>query len=311
MATASGVELGKHASSQGRPSLSEGRAATRIRANRSALLILPALLLILAVFAYPVGVILLRAFTSHSGTEDGIWANFDWYLTNSVQRTILLRTFITSASVTAICLVVCYPFTYVLTTLKGAWFALALGIVLISSGQSILVRTFAWKILLRDNGPINMTLDAAGLGRVHLLGTTGGVIVAMCQVMAPFMILSLYSSMRGIDGRLIDASRSLGASAATSFIRVYAPLSLPGVAAGSLLVFVLSLGFYVTPAVVGSPQNSLLSQAIVNEIRTKLDWGHAGAMALTLLVLTLLLIAVVTVLTSRKLAVVSGRGQGR
>lgn len=279
--------------------------------DRSALLILPAALTIGILFLYPVGIILARGFTDHIGSQGGWLANFEWYLGSEVQRAILWRTYVTAGIVTAVCLLVCYPFAYVLTTLKRTWFAVAFGIVLISSGQSILVRTFSWKVLLRDNGPINDLLEMIGVGRVHLLGTTTGVVIAMCQVMAPFMILSLYSNMRGLDKRLVDAARSLGASPASAFLRVYVPLSLPGVAAGCLLVFVVSLGFYVTPAVVGSPQNSLLSQAIVNEIQTKLDWGHAGAMAVTLLVSTLLLLGVVSVAISKRLRIVAGRGVGK
>ncbi len=309
--TSDGACLGRRPTSSRWPSLPRGRATGWARSNRSALLVLPAVVVIAVVFAYPVGTILLRAFTSHAGADQGIWANFDWYLGDPVQRTILIRTYTTSAIVTVLSLLVCYPFAYVLTTLKGGKLALALGIVLLSSGQSILVRTFAWKVLLRDNGPINNTLDGVGLNKIHLLGTTAGVIVAMCQIMAPFMILLLYASMRGIDRRVMDASLSLGASPIKSFFMVYLPLSLPGIAAGTLLVFVLSLGFYITPAVVGSPQNSMLSQAIVDEIQTKLDWGHAGAMAMTLLFLTLVLIGGVAALASKKLAVVAGRGVGR
>jgi putative spermidine/putrescine transport system permease protein len=286
-------------------------SAARRRFDPALLLMVPAVIVVVIVFAYPVGAILLRAFTFHESADAGMLANFHWYLGEPVQRTILGRTFVTSAAVTAICLLVCYPFAYVLTTLKGRWLAAAVGIVLIASGQSILVRTFSWKVILRDNGPVNAVLSALSIDPIKLLGTTTGVVVAMCQVMAPFMILALYANMRGIDGRYVQAAMSLGASPLSSFARVYLPLSLPGVAAGSLLVFVLSLGFYITPAVVGSPQNALLSQAIVNEIQTKLDWGHAGAMAVTLLVVTLALLGVIAALTTRRIAVVSGRGVGR
>ena len=286
-------------------------AGRRLRVDRAALLVLPAIVLVIAVFGYPVAEILTRTFTFRSGADQGFWSNLAWYLSDPVQRTILLRTYATSALVTAICLVVCYPFAYFLTTLKGVWLGVAIGAVLISSGQSILVRTFAWKVLLRDNGPINSAFEAIGIGRISMLGTTGGVVAAMCQVMAPFMILALYANMRGIDRRYLDAALSLGASPVSVFCRIYLPLSLPGIAAGTLLVFVISLGFYITPAVVGSPQNALLSQALVDEIRTKLDWGHAGAMAVTLLVLTLVIIGSVAAAAAKKLAVVAGRGVGR
>jgi putative spermidine/putrescine transport system permease protein len=123
------------------------------------------------------------------------------------------------------------------------------------------------------------------------------------------MILPLYANLRNIDRRLLSAAGSLGASPASAFWRVYAPLSLPGVAAGSLLVFVLSLGFYITPAIVGSPSNSLISQAIVAQTQKLLDWGHAGAMGLVLLVTTLVLVGLVAWFTRRRLAIV-GMGGG-
>ncbi len=278
----------------------------RLGADRWALLILPALLFVAVVFAYPVGTALVRAFTS--GTDQGLLTNFEWYLGDPTQMTILRRTFTTAALIALICAVVSYPFAYLLTVVGRRWQILLLAIVIISSWQSILVRTFAWKIILREEGPLNDVLGVFGIGSISLLGTTTGVLIAMCQVMAPFMILPLYAGMRNIDMRLVDAARSLGASPASSFMRVYLPLSLPGLAAGTLLVFVISLGFYITPAIVGSPQNALLSQAIVLQIQRLLDWGHAGAMALTLFVATLLVLGVAFALLRRRLQIVSGRG---
>lgn len=279
--------------------------------DKYALLMIPAVLLVLVVFLYPVGLILIRAFTHHSDDSGGVFDNFIWYFGSEVQRTVLLRTFTTSALVTLVCLVLCYPFALVMTRLKRSWFMLALAVVLIAAMQSILVRTFSWRVLLRESGPVNDFFEAIGLGRITLLGTTTGVVIAMCQVMAPFMILSLYSNLRGIDRRLNDAAQSLGSAPLSAFFRVSFPLSLPGIAAGSLLVFILSLGFYITPAVVGSPQNSLLSQAIVNEVQAKLDWGHAGAMAMTLLLVTLLFLGLLSALLSKPLAIVSGKGVGK
>jgi putative spermidine/putrescine transport system permease protein len=268
----------------------------------------PALLLVVLVFAYPVGAILARTFTDHVGTQGGPFANLGWFFSDPVQVKILLRTFQTSLIVTVVCLLVCYPFAYALTKVRGRWQTLLLGITVISCWQSILVRNYGWRTILRDNGPLNDALGLVGLGPLHLLGTTTGVIVGMCQIMAPFMILPLYASLRTIDTRLVVAARSLGASPTAAFFKVYAPLSAPGVVAGCLLVAVVSLGFFITPALLGSSTNALLSQAIQLQISRTLDWGHAGAQSLVLLVSTLLLLAASYLLGQRRLAVLSGRG---
>jgi putative spermidine/putrescine transport system permease protein len=141
-----------------------------------------------------------------------------------------------------------------------------------------------------------------GLGRVELLGTTTGVTIAMAQVMAPYMILPLYADMRTVDRRLVQAAKSLGAGPATAFFKVFLPLTSRGIMAGSLIVFVLSLGFYITPAIIGSPTNSLISQAIVDQTNRLLDWGHAGAMSLVLFVVTFLFIGLATLLGRKSFA---------
>ena len=144
-----------------------------------------------------------------------------------------------------------------------------------------------------------------------LLGTTKAVVIGMSQIMAPFMILPLYASLRNVDRRLVTAARSLGANPATAFFKVYLPLSLPGVVSGCLLVSVLSLGFFITPALLGSTSDSLLSQAIVLQIQKVLDWGHAGAMSLVLLVSTMLLLTIGGLVVRRRLTLVTGGGSGR
>jgi putative spermidine/putrescine transport system permease protein len=290
----------------------DGRAAPRLkeRFNSAALLLLPALVMLAVVFIYPVGKIIGRTFTDHTSSQGNALANLEWFFTEPTQITILLRTFQTSLIVTVICLLIAYPFTYLLTTVSRRWLVFLLGIVVISCWQSILVRNYAWRILLRDDGVINDVVTFLGFSKLSLLGTTPGVIIAMCHVMTPFMILPLYANLRNIDRRLLTAARSLGANPATAFGKVYLPLSLPGIMAGSLLVFILSLGFYITPAIIGSPSNSLISQAIVAQTQRLLDWGHAGAMALVLLVSTLVLVGVVAWAMRRRLAVV-GMGGGK
>jgi putative spermidine/putrescine transport system permease protein len=264
----------------------------------------PAVVFLVAGFAYPVGNVLARAFTDRPAGTD-LLANFSWYFSSSTEMDVLRRTFIIAAAVAAICLVVCYPFAYVLTVVGRRWRILLLGIVVIAAWQSLLVRTFAWKILLRDQGPLNDVLGAVGAGRVSLLGETSGVTVAMCQIMAPFMIFPLYASMRTVDRSLLSAAQSLGASPARAFTRVFLPLSLPGIVAGSLLVFLLSLGFYITPAVLGSQQDMMVAQSIDLQVRQRLDWGHAGAMSVTLLGLSLVVVGAVRTALRRRLRVVS------
>lgn len=285
--------------------------AAKGRVNTAALLVLPALVMLSVTFFYPVGKIIGRAFTNHTGTQGNWLANLHWFFSEPTQITILIRTFETSLIVTVICLLIAYPFTYLLTLVSRRWLVLLLGIVVMSCWQSILVRNYAWRILLRDDGVINGIVTFFGFPKVSLLGTTPGVIIAMCHVMTPFMILPLYANLRNIDRRLLTASRSLGANPTTTFFKVYLPLSLPGVMSGALLVFILSLGFYITPAIIGSPDNSLISQAIVAQTQKLLDWGHAGAMGLVLLASTLVLVAVVASLTRRRLERVGAGGGGR
>ena len=282
-----------------------------MRAQGRGLLVLPALALLALAFFYPVEQIVARAFTDHTSSQGGALANLKWYFGDAAQMHILGRTFRTALVVTAICLAVGYPYAYLMTIATRRWQMLLFGIVVISAWQSILVRNYAWRILLRDDGLVNDALAALGFSRAHLLGTATGVTIGMSQVMAPFMILPLFAAMRNVDRRLLLAARSLGAAPPSAFVRVFVPLSLPGIVSGGLLVFVLSLGFYITPALLGSPTDSLLSQSIVLQINRLLDWGHAGAMAFMLLVLTLLLLGAVALAMRRPLARVSGGAGGR
>jgi putative spermidine/putrescine transport system permease protein len=176
--------------------------------------------------------------------------------------------------------------------------------------MSLLVRTYAWLILLETGGPVSNIFNAVGLGHVTLAGNVSGVVVAMAEILAPLAILPLYATMVGIDRRLTKAARSLGAGPVATFFRVYLPLALPGALAGALLVFVLTLGFYVTPQIVGSDQQSLISQLIVGQINYLLAWGHAGALSLFLLLLTLLALIVVARIVRRSTAQLVQSGSG-
>ncbi len=270
------------------------------------LLAVPALLVLLVFFVVPALRLLWLSVTS---PEPG-FGNYTALVADDVTTTVVLRTLLMAAVVTVVCVLVAYPYAYLMTIVSGRWRGVLLAVVLVPFWTSLMARTFAWVVLLQDNGVVNQLLGAIGLGPVRLLGTTAGVTIAMAQVMLPFVVLPVYTAMRGIDRRLVDAALSLGARPVTAFTRVYLPLSLPGVAAGATLVMVLSLGFYVTPSLVGSPKQSMLAQFISVQVNQLVNFGAAGALAVTLLVVTLVLLGGVRMLTRTRGATGAGLAGG-
>jgi putative spermidine/putrescine transport system permease protein len=264
------------------------------RAGRALLLLaLPAVIVLGVFFVVPA---IRLAWLSVSTPELGI-GNYTGLATDGVVVTVVLRTLGMAAVVTVMCVLCAYPYAYLMTIVGPRWRAVLTALVLLPFWTSLMARTFAWVVLLQDTGVVNALLAVVGLGPTRLLGTTAGVSIAMAQVMLPFMVLPVYAAMRGIDRRLVDAAMGLGARPINAFLRVYLPLSLRGVAAGATLVMVLSLGFYVTPSLVGSPQQSMLAQLISVQVNQLLNFGAAGALAVTLLVVTLVLVAGVQRLT--------------
>lgn len=253
------------------------------------LLALPAVVVLAVFFLVPAARL---AWLSVSTPELG-FGNYTGLASDGVVVTVVLRTLGMAAVVTVLCVLCAYPYAYLMTIVGTRWRAVLVALVLLPFWTSLMARTFAWVVLLQDSGPVNGLLSAIGLGPVRLLGTTAGVSIAMAQVMLPFMVLPVYAAMRGIDRRLVDAAMGLGARPVVAFLRIYLPLSLRGVAAGATLVLVLSLGFYVTPALVGSPQQSMLAQLISVQVNQLVAFGAAGALAVTLLVVTLVLVAAV------------------
>ncbi|TIP81622.1 MAG: ABC transporter permease, partial [Mesorhizobium sp.] len=192
---------------------------------------------------------------------------------------------------TLVCLIAGYPYAYVMTAVGPKMRLILILCVLVPFWVSGVVRTLAWVILLQDSGVINSVIRAVGLSPVKLIRTQTGVVIGMAQVLLPFMILPLYSVMKTIDLRLMQAARSLGASPARAFAQVYLPLSLPGVYAGAIIVFILALGFYITPALLGGPRSTMLSTLIQNQVLSLLNWGRGGAMGVVLLIATFVLLA--------------------
>ena len=195
---------------------------------------------------------------------------------------LLWRTLMVSAAIAALCLLLGYPVAHLIAHAPQRRANILLALVLIPFWTSLLVRTTAWIVLLQTQGVINDILVAVGLvgddGRLAMIYNMTGTIIAMTHVLLPFMVLPLYSVMRAIPGQYMDAASSLGATPAQAFFRVYWPQTLPGVGAGSLLVFILAVGYYITPALVGGSKGQLISNMVAYHMQTSLNWGLAAAL---------------------------------
>lgn len=206
---------------------------------------------------------------------------------------LFLRTFLLSAVITGICLLLAFPVAHLLATLPLRWSNLLMILVLLPFWTSLLVRTTAWIVLLQGQGVINSTLVALGVigtdGRLAMIYNQTGTMVAMTHVLLPFMVLPLYAVMRTINPAYVRAARSLGASSWTAFRRIYLPQTLPGIGAGALLVFILAVGYYITPALVGGASGQLISNLIAFHMQDSLNWSLAAAMSALLLAAVLLL----------------------
>lgn len=202
---------------------------------------------------------------------------------------VLGRTLLVAGMVTALTLILGYPVAYVLTIAPKPVAAVMMLMVLLPLWTSLLVRTTAWVVLLQSDGVINAILMALHLTaeKVQLIFTRIGTVTAMTHIQLPFTILPIYSVMRAIQPTQLRAARSLGAGPTSAFWRIYAPQTLPGVVAGCLMTFILSLGYYITPALVGGPQDQMVSNFIAVYINRDLNWGLAAALGVVLLVVTL------------------------
>jgi putative spermidine/putrescine transport system permease protein len=258
----------------------------RRRPALGVLLLVPALVVVLVFFVYPVVALSARSFLE---PEPGV-AQYAHLFTDSTTLTILLRTFIVAVLVTGVTLVLAYPYAYLMSITGPTVRALLLFLVLLPFWSSLMARTFAWIVLLQPSGVVASLLGLVGLADVPLLGSQVGVTIAMTQVLLPFMVLPLFNTMMQIDRNLLNAAYSMGASKARAFVKVYLPLSIPGVAAGCVLVFILSLGFWVTPRLIGSPQQSLIGQLIETRAGRLLDFAGAGAISVVLLLVAIVLL---------------------
>lgn len=257
------------------------------RSGRTALTA-PAVVIVLAAFVLPMAAIFWLSFTT---PELGL-ATYREVLAEDVTVRVLLRTLRMAAIVTVVTLGLGYPYAYAMTVATPRTRAVLIALVLMPFWTSLMARTFAWVVLLSDNGFVNQALQAIGLGPVTLLRTSTGVTIGMSQVLLPFMVLPLYSHLRTIDLTLMSAAQGMGARPSVAFRRVYLPLSLPGIVSGATLTYILALGFYITPRLLGSPRDAMISQLLALKVERLLAFDQAGALGAILIVVTLLLLVV-------------------
>lgn len=269
------------------------RNRPRLRAAtwRALALVAPAVLVLVVFFVAPLGKVVVWSVTDPAGSLTG-----RYYLravTETIYLRVILNTFRISLYVTLICLLLGYPVAYLLATAPRRVAGVLMVLVVLPFWISLLVRLYAWIVLLQKSGLINAALLRLGLVSqpLPLVYNLTGVIVGMVHVLLPFMILPLYSVMRGIDPSLMAAARNLGGTPAQAFRRVYLPLTYPGVGAGTLVVFMLSIGYFVTPALLGGLRETFIAQLIEQQVNVLIDWPFAAALSILLLAVTLLVYA--------------------
>ncbi|MBR0960083.1 ABC transporter permease [Bradyrhizobium japonicum] len=263
---------------------SDGR---RLSGLSTLLLLLPFFAIIAFVFVYPILQLLVISVLEPHPSLD----NYARVVENPVHTRVLMRTLWIATLVTALSVVLGFPVAYYMSRAKGTVAALVAVCVILPLWSSVLVRTAAWSFLFQRNGLINSALMALGLTSepFKLLYTQSAVVIAMTHVLLPFMILPIYGALRSIPNDYGRAAAVLGATRLRTFLEVILPLSLPGVVSGSLLVFLTALGFFITPALLGSPQEMMISTLVSKQIREVLDWPFAAALVGVLTVFVTLL----------------------
>jgi putative spermidine/putrescine transport system permease protein len=273
---------------------SEGGALVSSLALRATLttwlLLLPVVLFLAGWFITPLVQLFMLSFEGKGGSLSA----YGEILTDEVFRAVFWNTLQLAMTVTLISVLLAYPTAYLVSRLKGAWLTLAVYCVLVPFWISVLVRTFSWMLLLERNGPVNTTLKWIGIidQPLKLLFNDFAVHLGMVHVLLPYAVLPIYAAMLKVDPRLLLASDGLGASGPQTFLRVYLPLTAGGLAAGAIFVFLLSLGFYITPALLGGLHNLTVAMLIDNFVNERLVWPLAAAASFILLVIILAILAV-------------------
>ncbi len=267
-------------------------------------LLAPALAVVVLLFLVPLG----RMLEMSLFDPDFTMQHYVEFLGTRTYLRVMLNTVVLAFNVSLICLLLGYPVAYAINSTSKRMRRLFLVPVMLPYLTSLMVRTYAWMVLLGRTGIVNEVFSLFGLGPYRLINNTLGVYIGMVHVLLPLMILPLCSAMQNIDIRLVRAAEGLGATRWQAFIRVFAPLSLPGVAAGTCLVFIISLGFFVTPALLGALENMTVSMLIENQVGVALNWGLAAAIGIVLLVATLATLALAMLIVNTAGRTMAGGG---
>ncbi len=250
--------------------------------------LLPAFIFLGIAFVYPVALLLGTSFVDSSGELSTV--HYTRLYDSRVVSRVLTITFEIAAWTTVFSVIAAYPVAYLLSTVRGSTRNTLIIWVLMPFWTSFLVRTFAWMVLLGRNGAVNQFLDILGIvDPPTFIYNFSGVMIGMVHALMPLCVLTMLSVMESIDHNLSRAASTLGARPGQAFWRVYFPLSVPGVAAGALLVFITALGFFITPALLGSERETVIVQLIIFQIKDMLNWGFAGAIAVFLLIVALII----------------------
>lgn len=251
---------------------------------------LPALVLLVLFFVVPVLILLSR-----SVTEPVLgFGNYAALLGSSTYLKIFFNTFAVSALVTVVSLAIGFPVAWALAIMPARLASIVFAILLLSMWTNLLARTYAWMVLLQRTGVVNKTLMGLGIidQPLALVNNLTGVTIGMTYIMLPFIIIPLYGVIRKIDPAILQAAALCGATRFQALTRILIPLAAPGMISGALMVFVMSLGYFVTPALLGGTANMMLAELIAQFVQSLVNWGMGGAAALVLLVATLTLYAI-------------------
>jgi ABC-type spermidine/putrescine transport system permease subunit I len=246
---------------------------------------------LLVLFLYPVARFLLVSI------EGGSLAHYDKALLDGLYLRVLIDTFRIALVVTAITLVLGYPLAWFLVSAPPRWATVGLVLLILPFWTSVLIRTYAWSVILGRNGLINAALLASGVieDPLPLLNNEIGVLIGMVHVLLPYVVFPIYAVMRRQDPTLLLASSGLGASGFQTFTRVFLPLTVPGILAGTTLVFVLSLGFFITPAILGGGRVMMIAVLIEHQVRGLSNWPFAAALSAVLLAAALAMYGLLSV----------------
>ncbi len=253
-------------------------------------LAMPAILLLLAFFVIPVAMLLLRSVTE---PQPGL-QNYAALIGSPTYIKVFLNTFLVAGIVALITVLIAFPVAWALAIMPRGWAAVIFSIIILSMWTNLLARTYAWMVLLQQTGLINRILIGIGIidQPLQLTNNLIGVTIGMVYIMLPFMILPLLGVIRKIDPAILQAAALCGATRWQALTRVLVPLATPGIASGGLMVFVMSLGYFVTPSLLGGTANMMLAELIAQQVQSLVNWGMGGAAAFILLVITLGLYAV-------------------